>query len=835
MKKLFIPILFFFTQSIFAQFCFISSGLQPIGTPKGIASADFNTDGKPDIAVADQNINRIFVLLGNGTGGIASSSTVSIGSNPHSIAIADFNGDGNKDIAFTNYSANNVSILLGDGTGLFSAPTNFSVSVSPTGITTDDFNGDANADLAVTNYVSNEVSILIGNGAGSFATAVNYTVGNGPTAVISKDWDADGFKDLAVTCYNSNFVTLLMGDGAGTFTPTINYSSGVNPQGLTSADVDMDGKQDLIVANAGSNDVTVRLNTGAGTFAGPVYFNAGTSPSAVTTADFNADGKADVAVCNSGSNDVYVFPGDGTGGLLTPYVFPTGNGPFSILAPDMNNDIKPDLVTSNSTSGNVDVLLYAPLTANAGADQFICQNTSGIIINGNSSTGQCLWTSSGTGTFAPSTTTLVPTYNTSAADILAGTVIISIATTSNGGCSAGRDTMVLTIYPLPTIVATAASPSICVGSSTSFSGTGGINYTWTPPVGLSCSNCSGPVANPVLTTAYTVTATDVNSCVNTATLTLMVNSDTLSGMVTDTNSNPVTSGKVYIFQRNYLNPGLLDTMGFTNISLGNYFFPCLDTGNYIIKAIADTTIYPTSVGTYHSSIPKAYQWDSASVVVLNNTGINYSGKNIQIIQMPVVSGPGNISGQINEGAGYGQRYGGGSQVLGAPLKGVDVKLGRNPGGSAAARTTTDANGNFSFPNLPLGSYRIFVDVPNYPMDSVLVVTLSSGSPVSYANDYFIDSVKVWVDSMHTVTTEDLSNTATRIIVYPNPNTGRFYLDAPTGEKLSLQVFDLEGRMVLYKNTSGKTVIDASELAEGIYTISIRSALGISNRKLVIVR
>ncbi len=833
MKKLLLPILLFIlAQNTFAQFCFTSSALQPIGTPKGIASADFNSDGKPDIAVADQNINRIFVLLGNGTGGIASSGTVSIGSNPHSIAIADFNGDSKKDIAFTNYSANNVSILLGDGLGGFSGPSNFSVSISPTGITSEDFNGDAKADLAVADYMSNEVSILIGDGTGNFATAVNYTVGNGPTAVISKDWDADGSKDLAVACYNSNFVTLLMGDGVGGFTPTTNYSSGVNPQGLTTADLNMDGKSDLIVANAGSNDVTVRLNTGGGAFASPVYFNAGTSPSAVTTADFNSDGKIDVAVCNSGSNDISVLPGDGFGALLTPSSFPTGSGAFSILTTDINNDTQLDLATSNSSTGDVSVLLYSPLTASAGADQFICQNTSGIIINGNSSTGSCVWSTNGAGFFTPSTTTLTPTYNTGAGE--QGQIWMAITTTNNGGCTPASDTMMLTIYPLPTIVATAASPSICVGSSTVFSGTGGVNYTWTPSTALSCTNCAGPAANPTVTTSYTVGAQDVNGCINTATLTLYVNSDTLSGMVTDTNSNPVTSGKVYIFQRNYVNPGLLDTMGFTNITLGNYSFPCLDTGNYIIKAIADTTMYPTSVGTYYSSIPKAYQWDSATVVVLNNVAINYSGKNIQIIQIPPASGPGMITGQINEGAGFGQRYGGGSQILGAPLKGVDVKLGKNPGGTAAARTTTDANGNFSFSNLPLGSYRIFVDVPNYPMDSVLVVNLTGGNPVSYANDYFIDSVKVWVDSMHTVSAGN-SSFVSNLIVYPNPSTGKFYVDVPAGEKISLQIFDLEGRLMMDQSAVGKTAIDAGILAEGFYSLSIRSATGIITRKLVIVR
>lgn len=53
----------------------------------------------------------------------------------------------------------------------------------------------------------------------------------------------------------------------------------------------------------------------------------------------------------------------------------------------------------------------------------------------------------------------------------------------------------------------------------------------------------------------------------------------------------------------------------------------------------------------------------------------------------------------------------GAAMAGAPLKGVDVKLGKNPGGGAAARTTTDANGAFTFADLPAGSYWLTFELP----------------------------------------------------------------------------------------------------------------------------
>jgi hypothetical protein len=110
-----------------------------------------------------------------------------------------------------------------------------------------------------------------------------------------------------------------------------------------------------------------------------------------------------------------------------------------------------------------------------------------------------------------------------------------------------------------------------------------------------------------------------------------------------------------------------------------------------------------------------------------------------------IGGTGTISGEITEGPGFNTRLnGGGFSPLGAPLKGVDVKLGKNPGGSPAARTTTDTvTGHFTFTNVPNGNYKIYVDIPNYGMDSVRSVVIS-GTTNSVHNDYYVDSNMVRV-------------------------------------------------------------------------------------------
>ena len=64
--------------------------------------------------------------------------------------------------------------------------------------------------------------------------------------------------------------------------------------------------------------------------------------------------------------------------------------------------------------------------------------------------------------------------------------------------------------------------TITAGQSTVLNGSGGVSYTWSPPAGLSCTNCQFPVATPSVTTVYTLTVTDANGCTDSDTVTVFV-------------------------------------------------------------------------------------------------------------------------------------------------------------------------------------------------------------------------------------------------------------------------------------------------------------------------
>ena len=121
--------------------------------------------------------------------------TFAVGTNPSSVISADFNGDGKMDLAIANHGSNNVSILLGNGTGSFGSATNFTTGSGSRSVISADFNGDGKADLAIANDIGN-VSILLGNGNGTFPAAVNYSVGSRPESVTVGDFNGDGKVDL---------------------------------------------------------------------------------------------------------------------------------------------------------------------------------------------------------------------------------------------------------------------------------------------------------------------------------------------------------------------------------------------------------------------------------------------------------------------------------------------------------------------------------------------------------------------------------------------------------------------------------------------------------------
>jgi len=374
---------------------------------EGVVAADFNGDGKLDLAVANGcgatncRNGSVGVLLGNGDGTYKAAVVYPSGGDEARAVIAgDFNHDGKMDLAVVNQNCQtqtclngSLTILLGNGDGTFQTAGSYDPGGDGISLAIGDLNGDGNLDIVSANLQADNIGVLLGRGDGTFQPVVTYATGApwplGPTSVVLGDFRGHGMLDLAFTIplctesCSSAFVGVQLGNGDGTFGPVVNYSAAnFDPTFAAVGDFNGDGKLDLAISN-GDGGVGVLLGNGDGTFQSPVGSASGVnSPGSLAVGDFNGDGKPDLAVASSGSVAVLVSNGDGT--FQTSGIYEAGgDGPY-VTAGDLNGDGKLDLVVSNQcppgcTSGQSPILVLLGLGAGQFQTPAVYPRPSGII------------------------------------------------------------------------------------------------------------------------------------------------------------------------------------------------------------------------------------------------------------------------------------------------------------------------------------------------------------------------------------------------------------------------------------------------------------------------
>jgi len=121
----------------------------------------------------------------------------------------------------------------------------------------------------------------------------------------------------------------------------------------------------------------------------------------------------------------------------------------------------------------------------------------------------------------------------------------------------------------------------------------------------------------------------------------------------------------------------------------------------------------------------------------------------------------------------------------------------------------------------------------HPGDSVASIPLLKQYAQSIQNYYnsnatpcgstFTSGIK-----QHSITNED-------VVIYPNPSTGNFVVETNSDAKQIVQLYDINGKVVLTQTIMGKTTVDAGNLSQGVYNLSIISSEGVINKRVVIVK
>jgi hypothetical protein len=272
----------------------VFTALNPTSYPDSwtddLVVVDVNGDGKDDVVAWTEKFG-IAVLLNTGTGTSLSSPTYySPGVNGQGdIDAADFNGDGKPDLAVSNFSGPNntgqISIFLNQGTGTFTLGPRYANGTRPGSHYRDavdardstgksmDFNGDGKPDLAVNYGANGFVGIFLGNGDGTFRPQATFTKGglnggavNNLDSMAAADLNGDGRTDLVPLIWNGGAsvvgVQVLLANGPAHFATAITIGGFFDTGYVTTADMNGDGLPDLLGTSLDSpSSLSVVLNT----------------------------------------------------------------------------------------------------------------------------------------------------------------------------------------------------------------------------------------------------------------------------------------------------------------------------------------------------------------------------------------------------------------------------------------------------------------------------------------------------------------------------------------------------------------------------------------------
>ena len=325
-------------------------------TPQSLVVGDFNHDGKPDIAVSGTvaaGSGAVEILLGNGDGTFRSTAVIAVGAHASRIVTADFNKDGRLDLAVAVGDGGQVVVLLGNGDGSFQAPADSGAkspggqlaSAGVPGLAVGDINGDGKVDLVLGPYTfasSSSVSVMAGNGDGTFqrpiSTAIADRLDSARTAVA--DFNGDGKADVIINAMTRGLlpeIALLLGSADGSLVVSLastQYSTSNSLPAVVVQDVNGNGKPDIIMARGGFPtlvflDGSLQPISSSASF--PLIF--GSAPS-IATADIDGDGHPDLVLTDPIGN-LYVL-------------FGAGDGTFRALPPSSPSAIYTDASTSGS-------------------------------------------------------------------------------------------------------------------------------------------------------------------------------------------------------------------------------------------------------------------------------------------------------------------------------------------------------------------------------------------------------------------------------------------------------------------------------------------------------
>ena len=322
-------------------------------SPRSVAVADLDGDGRPDVVVANAGDGTVQLFAGAASGRLnPPARPVSAGNEPSDVDIVDIDQDRDGDLVVANHETSVVTLLMNDGRGKFApapaSPLESNARPHVHGLATGDFDGDGWVDIAVESADTREVRVLRGGSAG-FGTSEGIAVGTMPYFRLgAADVTGDGRVEILVPGHGNNSL-IVVGHGRDVLADRTTPLS-AQPWMVVGDDVNGDQRTDIVVV----------LTDGVGVLlAGPEGFaEAPGSPFVVArateaaTGDLDGDGIADIVVGPWEGDEVTVL----RGGTFLPHLVRTCERPIGLAVADLDGDRRGELITACATQDRLVVV-----------------------------------------------------------------------------------------------------------------------------------------------------------------------------------------------------------------------------------------------------------------------------------------------------------------------------------------------------------------------------------------------------------------------------------------------------------------------------------------------
>jgi hypothetical protein len=390
------------------------------------------------------------------------------------------------------------------------------------------------------------------------------------------------------------------------------------------------------------------------------------------------------------------------------------------------------------------------------------------------------------------------------------TSVFTCTVTSTAGCSAVA-TYTVTVNALPAVTVSSNVSSVCIGGSATLTAGGASTYAWS-----SGGTTGVEVVTPANTTTYTVTGTDVNGCVNTASVTVNVNALPTVALGADITQcggtatlDAQNAGASYVWSDNSTNQTLVVA------TTGTYAVTVTDVNGCVDSDTIDVTINSNPNVSLGADVT---QCGGLIILDAQNVGSSYVWSDNSTNQTLVVSASGTYYVDVTDANGCQ-----GSDTITVTINTMPTVTGTASPSTVClddanvTLTGSPAGGTWSGPGVTGNSFDPSVGIGTQTLTYSYVDTNGCAGSAD---------VTVSVNACVGVAENTL---ATGVNVYPNPNNGVFTLaiNANVGDVV-IEMVDMQGRVVYAANENNVQAgftkqITLETQASGLYMIRITSA------------